>query len=434
MISYNKFLALESKYNLFKLKNEVNDFYWDFVRYRVSERLTNKNHSKIVILKRRVFSLKNILKIFLHLIQDFLNLSINCCYKKKYLIIHCSNYQIIKDYQNALGFNNCFLINLKNTKKKFSNEISGNIISIFSWLNFPLKSRIKKFKSYNFNNVFGLKTNSFVNKLILQHYNMENFFKIIFKIIRPKYIFFVNSGHKSIISAAKKCNIKVFEIQHAEITSRSILNNYPKRINNYKHQYISYPDAFFTFSKYWQKIHYETLKVSIGTSKKLNIKYLEKKKYKYILFAMNLNNEEYFCKIINIIMNQLDKDYKIIIKAHPQHPERIEYYKKKIKMYNHVEFINNKDIEELLKKTFLLVTSFSTSIYSALQANRIVACDNLSKPLYGKKINNFNYKNLYYFKNAQELLNVTKKKIKKDNVKFFNKFNKKKLLNFLKFY
>ena len=421
MTSHKKFLTLEIKYKLFNLKNELNDYYWDFIRYPLSFRIFI-NHSKDL-----KFSIQTKSIIFFNLLKDIFILLSTFLNKKKYILIYAHKNNLVKKYETTLGKQNCLMINIKNEKKIYFDEITNSFVSVINKLNFSLKK--KNIKPFNLNKVFGKGVNNTADKLLIKHYNEEIFFKFIFKLIKPKSIFFLNAGNKSVITAAKKTNTKIFEIQHAEISPMSILNHYPKNID---HKKIYYPDKFFLFSKFWDCINYKTDKIIIGANKKKEKKNFKKNNFKNIVFAMNLVNETYFCDIIKKITNKLNNNIKIFIKPHPMFPHKEDDYKKIFKKNQKVEIINsNNTFDEVLVYSSIIVTSYSSVIFEGLQSNKIIALDCYSYPLYGQKISNFDHSNLYYFKNSNELLNIFTKKLKKNKVKFYEKFNEKKLKKYV---
>ena len=227
MIDHKKFLYIEKKFQLFNLKNSFNEYYWDFIRYFIGTKLII-NHEKDFQYSKKNNSKIN--KIFL-LLRDFIIKIINIIKKKKYIIYHSDNYDIIDNYLNLIGRDKFLIINNKDNSNLKYNEISCSLYKLISLFYFnKFNKQFKNIRIKNFNKIFKTKINKYVKHLVIKHYKEELFHILINKIFKPKAIFFVNSGNKNIITAAKKSKIKIYEIQHGEINSLSLLNNYPKKL------------------------------------------------------------------------------------------------------------------------------------------------------------------------------------------------------------
>ncbi len=209
-----------------------------------------------------------------------------------------------------------------------------------------------------------------VKEKIKIHKTSENFFLKLLGKRNPKMIFLVvYYTNMALISACKKKNIEVVEIQHGTTSPYHLGYNFPSKPS------LSYfPDKFYSFGEYW----IDTLDFPLS-------------KDRVIPFGFNhlyqlVNNHKPFNKNINQILfisqGSISKkifsfatyfakekpSFEVIFKLHPGESYK-EYYSEIIKnerIDNLILIKNEKTIYDLLNSVVFVAGVYSTALFESL--------------------------------------------------------------------
>lgn len=198
------------------------------------------------------------------------------------------------------------------------------------------------------------------------------FYKLLFKLIKPKEIYIVNSSDKPyIIAAAKKQKITVNELQHGLISDCDIVNNFPDTEPDLLEYF---PSRFFK----WNNI--DMCYAKLPLSKDNIVPFKNKHLDKWIRKTINIVKEKNTILVISQPFESLNileyiennisqlKDYKFIYKIHPAEEKQIikKIGEKLIAKYTNIYFIENEEsIYYLLKKSEYVLGVYSSALFEA---------------------------------------------------------------------
>ncbi|KIM06030.1 MAG: hypothetical protein KN64_00520 [Sulfurovum sp. AS07-7] len=434
---FNKFLAFEEKFNVFNLKTDIEELYWwDIVRYAIYSELNNnfvRKHQDIPAIKKKksFILLKNVFVDVFYLLKSFL-------FKKEFFFFLCSR------SKNSNHFN-------------FDSVARNFIKSVPSGKSFYLETYFAVQTEYpSYSNIFlaimkklhksrDIKLNFDINKILneefqtdidfysvvqknLNNYTVEyNYYKVLLKVLKPKYCFIVQNGiQKALFSVANDLNIECVELQHGQINSFHIAYSYSKNID-YSHL-KSFPKYLFTYSEFWNKINFPVYKkISMGKENKIDKDKAQESGDIAFVFA-NIYTEN-LLSFVKELAPQFDK--KIYIKLHPNQKNELDYVKNALSQYKNIEIVYiEKSMDEILSLVSSVVMIQSTTIYEALQKGKKIFL--YKKQDYDTHSDVFDNENVYLIDSVDDFFEHQDKPfVNLEQVIFFEPFNKNKFLSFL---
>lgn len=197
-------------------------------------------------------------------------------------------------------------------------------------------------------------------------------YKKLFKEIRPREIYIVNSCDKSaIISAAKDNGIIVNELQHGLIAKEGFIQHFPYTIEN---SLAYFPNRFYL----WDNMPMCSSKLPISTdniiyfedkyltSVKDKYEKIEKEKNKILIVSQPQYTNELFQFVLRNLPNM--KEYKFIFKLHPIEELNFENDNKinPIGKYNNFKFANKQSsIDKLYSTSNYVLGVYSAALFEA---------------------------------------------------------------------
>lgn len=435
----NKFFELEKNYNLFDYKIEKEIYWWDIIRYDVYYELMytlefRKRNREITDSFQKNYR-KKINKLF-YLILDIVKFFLKK--KKKFLFYKCTRnidkngkkIDIIADDFLNIVYKDSFVIEsnpISYKEKKYKNSL------------LKIKKKLKKERCFKldidlekiFFKEFGIKTdiNGKIQSILNNYFIEYKHYVWLLKKINPKIIFVVQNGiQKGLFSAANYLNIPVVELQHGQVNNYHLAYSYPVDIDysNIK----TLPKYFFTFGKFWNNINYPVKKKIDMGNNFYSLQNIEKTGDKIAIVFADIYTSDLLPLTINLLKKDIKRNY--IVKLHPNQKNQIQIIKNELKAFKNVEIIyNEKSMQEVLDESFAIIQIQSTTIYEALQKNKIVFL--YKKQDYITHHDVFYSKNVYLVNNENDILEgLSKNKSLEEDICFFEKFNKEKFLKFIK--
>jgi len=299
--------------------------------------------------------------------------------KRKYLVYRSSrNYIngeevdiISNDYMKLIG-DDCFVIESFN-KHKDGISFNNLALSIYRKIYYTLS---KSKDRYNIDSIvkdtFGVDVHldKFIKVKIAYFRAERNYYRWLFKKLRPQAIFFVLNGiQKAIVYVGKEMNIPVIEFQHGLINYCHPAYSYPDGIEKYKNNEFIVPDDFFVFSEYWIKnVNYPVKRVyPMGNSH-------------YYTFLPPVNGDrdeitfisaDIYQKKIEVYLDYFLKhrpEAKINLKLHPNQKNEVQAIRQKYSAYKNVNvYYNEVTVNELFARSKEVIILASTCGYEAIQ-------------------------------------------------------------------
>lgn len=383
-----EFWKIEQKNNVFNLEIK-NIYYWQLVRFSVIREIIEKSgiqgqaHSRKDTTRDR---LKGLISLFWNalmknpLIGDYNKDILIFDHKRKIKIknkhIDIYTHYLIKDIEknNNINYEVIEFPYLRKhfTNQKVKNRKYGDIFILSKIIkrrtittNFSADD-IKSLRSLeeDLKNKFNINID-IINKVKTAILNFKldfNLYSKLFNKRKPKVIYLVVSyGHEALIAAAKKCNIRVIEIQHGVITRYHPAYSFP----HYRNELIYFPDEIFTFGQYWNESVQYPKSVQLTT---YGFPFLKNQMKKY-LNVVKKDNQILFLsqgtigKELSEFAYQLAlelSDYNIIYKLHPGEYDR---WKKTYKSLGEATKLTNFKVIDNNEKS--LYSYFAESKYQA---------------------------------------------------------------------
>ncbi len=318
-------------------------------------------------------------------------------------------------------------------------EIESIYIPNSNYLSIPnlYKFFSKKDEKYKIANLlskkFGINEidiNRFIDSRVTKFKNDYFFYKLLFKLSKPKIIFMVQNGiQKAMFKAANELVIPIIELQHGYIGYVHPAYSYPENID-IKLIKPFLPKYFFSFSDFWtQNSFYPVEKVTLGCSF-LEFEQVTIKSEDIVIVSANIYHD--FLKKIVLNIAPIFKDKKIYYKLHPNQFHHYQNIIDEFSQYHNIQVISNEiSINDLFLKCDSTVIIQSTATYEALQNKVNVYLYKVAD--YETHQDVFEYVDL--FDTSDDLIKLIQEnqntKSVKDTPTFFEPFNKDKFLQVL---
>lgn len=445
---HRKFLNMEISENLFSLKSSNDIYFWDLIRREVFIIINSKNPYDKTNNSIKKTLLINIHNYFKDLIKAILNhISMQYIARKKPDYIF-TTFQ--RSFKNGQLYDNVVddLVDLVKDDAlciEYVNKIAINKYQLI----LGGKTKVPPVYIYTSKDLDNIdEINSIVSAKIYDHFNLdidfsgtilqciqtfkttENFYNKLFKKHSPKKIICTDDGTlKGLFSAARTKNIEVAEIQHGA-SPGSILWTYDKTLD-YKNEGLYMPTIFMTFSKYWKEIIDFPCKekIEIGNN---NFFQSQVKGRDGICFISNNLFHDDFIRLA-IELEAIGSEQNIYYKLHPQQYKKKELILNQLPKNSKINILTNEfPSNKLFEECSYFVAVRSSLIYSALQAGKNI----LIYKKYNYDWDKILLQSSVTFLTAYEInyaINNTMKKntLLEENI-YFNKFDSRKFLKFLK--
>lgn len=271
---------------------------------------------------------------------------------------------------NRLETNN---LNLKNESLILLQE------SVFDKYNKQIQSRISNMPHlYEFDLLSGAIKQEFavdidVHKIFEDSYKHfvageERFIRFL-KRVKPKQVICVVAYDKyDVVSACKKCGVKIIEVQHGIIDAHHLGYHYPVSVNS-----NCYVDEMWLFAPYWRlnaklplsddQLKYIGFDYFRKESSKINV---ERKANIVTVLSQGTSGEAMLEQVMHFAHN--NPDMIINYKLHPgEFQNYLERYPELAKAPSNVRvYKSERALYELLKESNYVVGAYSTAIYEGL--------------------------------------------------------------------
>lgn len=405
----SKFIEIEKKLKLFKLKDKNGVVWWDIVRYMVYEDIYHIEMKSDPIKKPKI----KVDSIITGIIKDFkylFNVKLN---QVEYIFFISSRENINGQFQDKIMYDlykdmldNSFIIesfanpNLDDRNYVFYNMFIKIIKKTVSKLRKILKFNISNdyLKVCNeLNNAFNINDkNRIVNliKKILIEWKIEEFYyTYLFKFIKPKKIFVIQNGvQKAIFFSANKLSIPCYEFQHGQMNRYHMLYTYPSSIETLQ----TLPLAIFTFGSHWGQNYPVKHRYIIGKKFLCNH---SKDNGICIIF-----NSQSFNKLLQFTIELYNKKYElkknVYIKLHPIQKEKFHLLNELVGDKFNIVPVDMR-MELIYPKIDSVLITDSTCIYESIYLKKIVYVLNTEESYINEEC--FNNSNVHIIDNPTEL-------------------------------
>lgn len=383
----DSFFELEQKERLFKLKKEE-VFVWDVVRYFVFGKLLFGNS---FYAKTDTKKTKKPVIYYLKVATNLVESTFKILFKKyKYVFIINSRYfdQASNSYydRNFREILDCvgsesFVIELH------KDGISKNYLGEKRFFAFPFllgifRSLTPKKKRYNFRKLIHILSNQFsipedlekgeyYNSVLNEFGLLSSTLGFIFKLVKPKAVFYGQYGMKGCVKACADLGIDSIEMQHGRIQLEHLFYSYPRGFEDVRSVYT--PTHFLTYSEYWySQVNFpiigdyvpignsevsQNTQPSVGSGKNSSILVIDG-----LIGHVDLSDF-----LLQILKKGLENE--IIYKLHPDQFSDKELIAKKYENFENVSIISNEiPTSKLVAKCTTALLVQSTVAFEILDA------------------------------------------------------------------
>ncbi|OWT33583.1 sialyltransferase [Methanobrevibacter sp. 87.7] len=413
----DNFFKIEEKYNL-NHRNIQGVYFWQIIRMYLYYDITKKLNT-FESPQQKSLSIVDKIKTFLPFIKNSLlsnPLSKNyhkdilifdhprkVLYNNKYIDIYSyflqdyikednKSYEIIESpYLNKhyteksdnIKYNDRILLGSYFYKKTNKLNFTDNELDLIE----NLESEIKEVYNININ----LKQ-IIENHILNFKYDYNEYKKLLIK-RKPKQVYLVVAyENKALVAACHDLDIPVYELQHGTISKYHMGYSYPneKVLDNRIIKY--FPDKLLSFGEYWKdscnypikKENIQAIGFSYFEENSKKFKKIAKKDNQFLFISQGVIGKylsKFAFELLKIINNE-NKDFKIIYKLHPgEYSNWKENYPELVNAIKSDKFIvidNSKTpLYKLFAESKYQVGAFSTGIYEGLQFDCITYIVNL---------------------------------------------------------
>lgn len=408
--------------------------YWDVFRHDLFLIVVYKESFPETQKKLRANLLKDLIKLFLALIE-YIRL---CFIKKNHRVLFtCSRYKINNQFTDV-NVNDI----LKYDEKSFycietyykSDYLKALYVRILNKKNKIIANRLLSNEFVQkINNYFGTNLNiCFFIDEIQCYLNETYYYKFLFRKLKPKSVFYIQNGiHKGLIKACKELTIPIVEIQHGEIGPSHPAYHYPI---GFKQNYIIAADYLFVWSDFWKnRINFPGVNVEvIGNSYYCVEKNVKEKKKEYDFTI--ISNTAHTPIFDSFLEKLLTTGYKgnICYKLHPQQKDEVNLIKERWHNYSNIEVILfEKNAIDVIEESNAVFMIHSTVAFQALDMNcKVILYTANDEYLSHKDI--FNYPNVYLANDVNEFLDNLQIPIKENKNKIYQNFDLEYFDRFIK--
>ncbi|MFT5619326.1 MAG: hypothetical protein ACI85I_002569 [Arenicella sp.] len=444
----DSFFELEQEKQLFMLK-KGKTFVWDPIRYFIFGKLVfgNDFYAKTGAKKEKKTPVYY-LKIAINLIQSTFKLLFK---DYKYIFIINSRYfdQATNSYydRNFKDILDCirsesFVIELN------KNGISKSYLGPKRFFAFPFLLGIvrlltPKRKPYSFQNLThilsskfsipeDLGKNEYYNSVLDEFELLSNTLRFIFKLIKPKAVFYGQYGLKGCVKACADLGIDSIEMQHGRTQLDHLFYSYPIGFENIRQVYT--PTHFLTYSDYW----YSTVNfpiagdyVPVGNSEICQSNGNQLVKTDSLLLIDGLiGHIELSDFLLKLLENGLEDE--VIYKLHPDQFFEKAQIAEKYGKFKNVTVISNKiPTPELVAKCKTVLLVQSTVAFEMLDSGG--KCLILKALGHGMIEELFEHENVFLIENQEDFQSAIQQPIvpQATEDKFFLPFNKALFMNWM---
>lgn len=385
MEKVDQFFDFEIKNHLFDIVDKYGLRPWEAVRYEVMMRvlhgstfITTSEYNRPPFHTRLITFQKKILKFIIYIL---------CHHNKDYFFYLCSRdkkdgvfYDKISDQLfNLVDRTNCFSIESTGyylqPNYKYGSDVSPDIPKLFA--------KYTCYK-YDYSNIIKLVKHTFpeftintdvMNDCYRLFVTEYNFYKFLFKWCRIKRVFMVQYGiQKSMFAAANELGVKIFELQHGQISVNHPAYSYSNE-ELLPATKIYHPDILLTFGPYWSKNrNYPGVinKVIGNDSYAEPIDMTDTHGNKKLLVISNREEGPLLVKRVQEVLEK-KPEFFFFFKLHPQQYEDYTAYQNYFNNYDRVKIVSDQQsINQLLAQCEGIFLNDSTVELEALRVGKKV--------------------------------------------------------------
>lgn len=272
-----------------------------------------------------------------------------------------------------------------------------------------------------------------INSIIADFYWNFRFYNYLFKLKVFKRVLLHQNGHqKGLILAAKRNKIPVFEFQHGDIVDSTLVYNYGPNLMKNVDSIIA-PDFFLTYAEIWtNNLKIPAKCIEIGSCYiESNIN--EKNHSNGIVVISSKEHEEELGELVSV----LAQFYPKVTFYYKLHPAQFINYEMHLLFFINIPNVkvvgSERSIEDLSKIVSEFLAIYSTAIFEALQAGKIIY---IYKRLNYKSFKSFfSLPQVFLFDNLAEFVqkrNIALESIKNiDPPQFFKLYNEQAFISAL---
>jgi hypothetical protein len=206
-----------------------------------------------------------------------------------------------------------------------------------------------------------------VNEFYVEYY----FYKWLLKVWRIKRLFLVNNVQKALLSAARSNGIPIFEFQHGDIVDSTIGLIYGDS-KFFGNGGVIFPDVFFSFSSIWTQGKFIPAECIVVGTDFFNHGVTEVKDSRSLTIITSREQNSYLQEL-TLKLASADSSIRIFYKLHPQQYESLRDQQTYFHAVPNVEVIASEmTMKEVLSYSNYVIAIYSTAIFEALQAGKIV--------------------------------------------------------------
>lgn len=422
------FFKMELECELFNLKDDMVDQFWDVVRREVYMEYYHRGHAAGNSHKNEVKSyrlVRLISAIFQDLSYYISKLGVRSLVISNTRYVDAMGLQFDKASDNiisALG-SDAFIMNQRTQGIKYKYRFTSGIL---------LGYFINKYKRYSANecnkNRIHESLIKYLGEDLLPKGLIDNayrgflakraYFDFLFTVKRFKTVFFVQNGNlKGMVAAAKKHHIKTIEIQHGSFEVSHPAYSYPSGIS-YSDSQILMPDYMATFGPYWghnfnlpvneilpigNDFYYQTPKRAVPEN--------------HIVIVSSSVHSTFLIPFTSQLATRYN-NINIYYKLHSGEDVDNDVFKE----YTNVNIITEQyNATELIYKADLVIAVNSTVLYEALNFNRKIA---ILKVLdYEGQRSLFNLPNVFLIDTIDDIKEALDSQVIDGSLDFFTPFN-----------
>ena len=429
----HRFHAMETKYDLFNIGEEINLPIWDIIRYEVFRNISYpaKDRNRLFDLKKKS---KNDYAILLKSIFKYIFIF---PFKKATIIFFTSSrYLYNNKYIDKASFN---LIGISKSKNLIIESLLNSNLYYDSFLDFSnIVNRFHKnkntYKSY-FDQINSILAKCFNENIItyeqfhsiLKLYKSQyNFYYFIMKTKRPKKIIISTGNPKALLAAAKKFNVDTNLVQHASIEIDEIDYSYPSKFNSSNYLFAN---SVYTFGEYWCKnVNVPAKNILVSGNDFFS---LSESLYNddSILFISSIVHGNELANLL-VKFYKLYPNFKFVFKLHPNEFHYKDEYLSLFKGLDNIHVITDEiDTTQLVLQCTTVVLIASAVLYQALQIGKRVAI--FKRINYERQELISAKENLNFFDNENELFDILMKIHKYKKYNYFEPFRKEYMTTLL---
>lgn len=375
----DRFFEMESKYNLFALRDNKGRQIWDILRFDIYLYYTfgvTEGKYRRSLIKGLLVCINGGLRLILSLFHTFF-------FKADVVIFENPRYKDSKGYVIDQAIEDIYTaekrrkvcVSKYKALQRFPHYIEYDFCEIYGKY---IHKRVRVDDDIKIKIAEALASLSLEspNKLIDDVYNRfdfeYNYYRWYVKMKDPRVVLFNRDAiKKGLICAVNDLKIPIYEIQHGMFSKNHLAYSYPQNVCMMSDDIIV-PQKLFTFDESWGRgINVPFMMIPIGNNYFACDDVIKKKietnvERNALLVISSKVHAEQMIPIVSEFA-RLHPDVNVIYKLHPNEYSYIDVYKTAFNMYHNINVVaGERQIKDLLLFTRLVFLINSTIFYEAL--------------------------------------------------------------------